>query len=483
MSLMKAPALGQYPEVPAPPPWRRFMLYFGPVIMSVALGLGTSEVILYPHLTVRFGTGWLGLMVLALVFQTFWAMELSRWTLAAGEHGGQHNGRALGPALAGVFVTGFMFLAFALPAWATAAASALRQILGWPADVRSGTVFWAYITFVAAFALVFFSRVAREYVEKVAFWTTLAAWALLLAGAIMGLQWSSIKDMAYHLFVWDIPKDMDWWVLGSTLAWAGAGPTLLWYTYWMRDAGWGMAKYAGSIPGWLGGPVAVEPVGGIPRESPENSRRLRQWLARSRFVLWVGYFLGSLFTIFIFIGLSDSILRPAGLCPSGFEVVKHQALFFSHSLGKAGIVAFLLMAWLFFFNTQLTVAEALVRQNTEASWSLSVKIRRFFGADIRKLYFFWWAVYLAVSFVLIGVQYFVPKADPFRYVTLAAMLSFVSLVFSMAATLWGNLTLYRHPALEAVRPKAWITTVLAIGLVFHLFWIARAVGYFFGFWK
>ncbi len=483
MSFFKAPELLRQNEVPLPPSWRNFMWLFGPVIMSVALGLGTSEVILYPHLTVRFGTGWLGLMVLALFFQTVWARELARWTLATGEHGGQHNSRVLGPLPAGILVTGFMFLAFALPAWATAAASALREIVGWPADARTGTVLWAYITFLIAFSLVFFSKVARQYVEKVAFWTTMAAWIILLIGAVLGIRWSSIKDMAYHLFVWQIPQDMDWWVLGSTLAWAGAGPTLLWYTYWMRDAGWGMSKYVGTIPGWFGKSANIEITGSIPEDNQTNAVRLKAWLVRSDLVLWAGYFLGSLFTIFIFIGLSDSILRPTGLCPKGFEVVKHQALFFSHSLGRLGTLAFLAMAWLFFFNTQLTVAEALVRQNAEATWSLSAGWRRFFKEDIKRIYFLWWPVYLLFSFILIGLQYFVPQADPFRYVTLAAMLSFVSLVFSLAAALVGCFTLYCRPPLVYLRPSILTILILSLGLAFHIYWILRALGYFFNFWR
>jgi hypothetical protein len=43
-----------------PLPFRKFMVYIGPCMMSVALGLGTSEHILYPRLTAEFRTGWVG---------------------------------------------------------------------------------------------------------------------------------------------------------------------------------------------------------------------------------------------------------------------------------------------------------------------------------------------------------------------------------------------------------------------------------------
>ncbi len=471
------------PEVPEPSAKKDFMVWIGPVMMTVALGLGTSEVILYPHLTSRFGVGWLGLMVLTLFLQTAWAQELARWTVVSGEHAVQGNGRILSYIGAVISISLFMFLAFMLPAWATAAASALRELLNWPLDTKTGTVFWAYITFFIVFCVVFFSKVARKYIEHIATWSTIIAWLILIITAILAIKIETISHMLTSLIKWNIPKEMDWWVLGSTIAWVGAGPTLIWYTYWMRDAGWGMARYIDSIPGWFGKSANPVSRGFIPEKNGENVSRLKTWVKRSHFVLWIGYFLGSLFTIFIFVGLSDSILRPAGLVPKGFDFVKHQAQFFVVSLGKFGLFLFLLMAWLLFFNTQLTTAEALVRQNSDFTWNISERLRNYFKNNIKGVYFIWWIVYLIISFVFIGVQYFVEGANPFAYVTTAAMLSFVSLLFSMIATFIGTMILYRTEIIRMVRPNIIWTTVLGIGVILHTYIILRAVGYFFGFWK
>ncbi|RKX71008.1 hypothetical protein DRP53_03000 [candidate division WOR-3 bacterium] len=460
-------------EVPRPKPWKEFMLYIGPVMMTVALGLGTSEIILYPHLTARFGTGWLGLMVIALFLQTVWAMEMARWTVVAGEHGAEFNSRVIGYPLAVILISGFMFIAFAIPAWATAAASALRELLAWPGDPKLGTVFWSYLTFGIVFLIIFFSKVARQYLEHLATWSTGLAWIILIIGAVISIRSTAIGHMARNLIIWEIPEGMDWWVLGSTLAWVGAGPTLIWYTYWMKDAGWGMAQYSVSIPGWFGKETRPEPVGSVPSQNGENISRLKGWIRRSHLVIWLGYFLGSLLTIFIMVGLSDSILRPAGLVPKGFDVVKFQARFFEAPLGQFGISLFLLMAWLFFFNTQATIAEALVRQNADITYRLT-------GKGIKRIYFTWWFVYLIASFVLIGLQYFVPGASPFTYVLFAAMLSFVSLVVSMGATFFGAIICYRSGILRAVRPSPFWIIALGIGFVIHIYIIIRAVAFRFG---
>src|SRR5687768_14336827 len=146
------------PEVPAPLPFKQFMVWTGPVVMALALGLGASEVVLYPNLTARFGPGWFGLMVLTLFFQTIWAQELARWTVVAGEHAGQSSARIVSFAGSVTTISLFMFVAFAIPTWATSAASALRELLHWPADPKLGTVFWSYVTFLFVFLVVFFSR-------------------------------------------------------------------------------------------------------------------------------------------------------------------------------------------------------------------------------------------------------------------------------------------------------------------------------------
>ena len=462
-----------HPEVPAPLPFRKFMVYIGPAMMTIALGLGTSELILYPRLTAEFGTGWVGMMVLSLIFQTVWAQEMARWTVMTGEHGVKFNSRIITSVGALVSITFFMFIAFAIPAWASVAATALLELVKWPAGKEIGTVFWAYVSFLLVFAVVFLSKVARSWIERIATVATLLAWGLLIVAAITTIKLGSVADIGKHLIFWDIPEKMNWWILGSTLSWVGGGPTLLWYTYWMKDAGWGMARNFGSIPGGRGKAIKIRSEGLFPEFTPENVSRLRVWLGRSNLVLWGAYFVGSLMTILIVVGLSDSILRPRGLVPSGFDVIRHQALFFKEPLGAFGAVLFLVMAWLFFFNNQMAISEAVVRQNADATMTF---FRKF---DIKKVYFVWWGIYLAISFVLIALQYFGGKINPFNFVTYSAMLSLVSLVVSVFATIIGKIVLYKGFPKE-LRPSLLSVVVLSAAFIFYVYIIVRALLSFFG---
>jgi hypothetical protein len=366
-----------------------------------------------------------------------------------------------------------MFIAFAIPAWASVAATALLELIKWPASTEIGTVFWAYISFLLVFAVIFMSKVARCWVERMATGATILAWGLLLVAAVTTIKLGSVAEIGKHIVFWDIPDKMNWWILGSTLSWVGGGPTLLWYTYWMKDAGWGMARNFGSIPGGMGKSVKIRSEGLFPEFTAGNISRLRVWLGRSNLVLWGTYFVGSLLTILVVVGLSDSILRPLGLVPSGFEVIKHQALFFKEPLGAFGAVLFLVMAWLFFFNNQMAISEAVVRQNADATMTLVGK------ADIKRVYFVWWGIYLVISFVLIALQYFGGGINPFSFVTYSAMLSLVSLVVSVLATIIGQLVLYKGFPRE-LRPGKLSVVVLSIGFIFYVYIIFRALVSFFG---
>jgi hypothetical protein len=410
-------------------------------MMVVALGLGTSELILYPRLGALYGVSWIGLLALGLFLQSFWAWAMVKWLILTGDDALRMASRIVGTIGAFLSITLLMFIAFAIPAWATAAASAFHDIVGVPEDKVFATVAWAYVFFVLALVFVIIPRVAKTAIEHIATWTTVVAWIIIAIAAIVQVPAEMWTNMLYHTVVIAIPEGFEWATLGAALAWVGAGPTLIWYTYWARDSGWGVAKYAGYIPGLLRGkPLTIRNELFMPKPTQENIARLNGWNKLAWLFVWIGYFLFNWITMLFLVGLSAAILQPRGLAPKGFEVVSAQALFLEGVLGPAGRVLFLVAAWLLIWNTQMTVAEALVRDLTNGLYLAFPRIRRWAEKDIRRLYFTIWPVYVAISFVLIALQYYVPGANPFAYVKLAALLSFPPIILS---SLYAGLTMVR----------------------------------------
>jgi membrane protein YdbS with pleckstrin-like domain len=121
----------------------------------------------------------------------------------------------------------------------------------------------------------------------------------------------------------------------------------------------------------------------------------------------------------------------------------------------------------------MAISEAVVRQNADATMTFLGK------TNIKKVYFAWWGVYLVISFVLIAFQYFGGKINPFSFVTYSAMLTLVSLVVSVFATIIGQIVLYKEFPRE-LRP-GWVSiAVLGAGFVFYVYIIVRALTSFFG---
>ncbi len=460
-------------EVPEPPTLKNFLLYIGPVMMIFGLGLGLSELVLYPHLTVKYGIGWIGWMILGLFFQTLWAMELSRWVVIIGENAAQQHARVFGKWGAAFLIVIPMFVAMGIPAWASSAGTALWHLIHFPPDQKVASVVWAIATFLFTFLLIVFSRVARKYVEILVLITTALAFGILIVASIIAVPLRVWRELWNVVWFPRISEGMNLWTFGSTLAWVGAGSTLLWYTYWMKDAGWGMSARFPSIPGWLGQKVKAPLVGAVVESNARNSTRLIQWLSRSHFVLWGIYFIGNLLTFFFIIGLSQVILAPAGLVPEGFDVLNHQALFFEKVLGPAGKIIFLAMAWFLVMNTQAAISEALMRQNTD----LTIQLFPSLSPRMKELYFGWWGIYLLFAVAVLVAPFFIPGANPFRYITTAAGFSFIALMFSMLASLTGALWFPRFISRKIranVAPSFWTIVLLTIGFVFHLYWLLRA---------
>ena len=86
---------------------------------------------------------------------------------------------------------------------------------------------------------------------------------------------------------------------------------------------------------------------------------------------------------------------------------------------------------------------------------------------------------MAISFVLIALQYFGGKINPFSFVTYSAMLSLVSLVVSVFATIVGQVALYRNFPRE-LRASRLSVVALSAGFVFYIYIIFRALVSFFG---
>jgi hypothetical protein len=152
----------------------------------------------------------------------------------------------------------------------------------------------------------------------------------------------------------------------TAIAFAGLGGFwILFYSYWLRDKGVGMAAHMGRITGAITDkPEVVTADGNLPEDRPEDARRWRQWERFLRTDVSVGI-VGNLFTTLMTCLLAYALLYPKGLLPQEYELAVVQAEFFRVSWGELGRILFLVVAAAFLADTWLATADAVSRMQAD----------------------------------------------------------------------------------------------------------------------
>ncbi|WP_236607792.1 Nramp family divalent metal transporter [Sandaracinus amylolyticus] len=159
----------------------------------------------------------------------------------------------------------------------------------------------------------------------------------------------------------------------TAVAFAGLGGFwTLFYSYWMREKGIGMAGGTG--------PAGGEAQPALPASEPEAPARLRAWHRYLSIESLTGI-IGNLFTTLMSCLLAYAILRPRGLMPDQFDIAVVQSEFFAASWGNAGRLLFLVIAGAFLADTWLATVDSVAHasrcgERALASFAKQDRVRR-----------------------------------------------------------------------------------------------------------
>ncbi len=484
--------IGKYPirkvkEVPVP---KSILLLGGPAIIELGLALGSGETIIWPTLSAKYGFILVWGAFIGLLMQTIWTQEMTRWPIVSGEHHIQGAGRVIGMAAATWLFLFLGYVAFIWPGWMIGGASAFYKLIGrWPGG-DYGLLFWVYFWALIVLAAVLLSRVARRAVEIIETITLFLAWAIILVTAITGTSLSDWGAMLKQMFTGfgDRPAEIDWWTFAAAIAFVGAGGLAnIWYTFWVRDAGFGMGKYVGTIPGLTGKPTAIDIYGAIPENTDENARRIKAWKNNVNSVLWIVFFLGNLITVLMFIALSHALLYKTGLVADmKVSEVRGQILELTSDaiarytpLGEIGGKLYLFSVWLILFNTQVALMEGLVRQAADTLYVTYEGVRNFVKKDIRLWYAYWWGGIIVVEFILVAAA-MIGGVSYGDLVAFGAVMSLLAMVISPLLLLYINTVLLKQlpdKIYQAIKPSPLFVALMAVAFVFYLIFFGIAVAF------
>jgi hypothetical protein len=256
--------------------------------------------------------------------------------------------------------------------------------------------------------------------------------------------------------------DMPAYELFSAIVFAGAGGTAnLFYSFYLRDKGWGMGARVAKVANPLRGreEAGVE-VGCLPPESAETVRRWRAWFAHVQRDQVLFFWLLNTLTILLFVFGALAVLHRGGLVPDQERLVWDEAALLGRLWGPAGRWLFLVIGVATLFTTQLTLVDGVARSIADIVHTAWPAARR------RPLG--WWYGVAAASWMVLGC------ALTYWYERLPALLFLLSAGFfgGVAMAIYCPLTLVLNRRLlpPPLRPgRVRQAVLLAIGVFYACF--------------
>jgi hypothetical protein len=436
------PAYKKAPLPPLPNMWRAL----GPGVIFMALAQGSGELIWWPYIIAKYGLSFLFLLLPACLLQFPVTYEIGRYTVLTGESIFQgfirlHRSFAF-------FLWILMTLSFLwFGAFAAAGGTSLAALTNFPPDwtPRGQTLFWGYASMSVFIGAILLSKVIYQLVESF-------MWGVALL-TVAGLLWACANDevirafpaFAEALFVVDLSMPRPWDSADATklltaITFAGLGGFwTLFYSYWMRDKGAGMAFYMGRLTGPITGKAETMPASGFVPGDDEGLAHVGRW---RRYLFWdVGIGIGgNLLTTLMTCLLAYALLFPSGLLPQGYDLAVVQSRFFEVSWGVVGKFIFLIVAAAFLSDTWLATADAVSRIHTDCLYAFFPKSQT---VSPRAWYLIFLFLLTAVTAATMGF------AEPGPLILLSAVIGFVGTVFFSVALIFLN-----HVHLPRHLPKA-----------------------------
>ena len=463
-------------ELPSPPMPRGlgWLSAVGPGIIALGVSIGSGEFLLGPAAFVRHGLSLLWVVLLAILLQTVFNMEVMRYTLATGEpvFTGFMRTRPSSNFWACFYVLLYL-LQVGWPAWAGTAAGAIFFVyarrLAQPADVSVIYLIGILAFLTCVVVLSVGKRIERtlEILNWILVATVLSGFLVLALmfvpantwfAAVVGLVGFDPVEGGFQF----LPAGADFFLLGALVAYSGAGGvTNLTLSNWARDKGYGMGELAGYIPAAIGGQkINLAQTGFTFSGDAEGMRRWRGWWRLIRVdqvcVFLVGAILGMVLPAVLYVTF---LQRGSDIQGLGISAALASAVAGRSGALLGGAIAFL-GAWLL-FKTQLDNLEGMVRAMTDILWSGSRRVRAWRHGDVRTIYYSVLAVVVLWGIVALRL------AQPIVLLKLGANVAgFVFIVTSLHLLYLNTRILPAH-----VRPPLWRRLALIAMAIFYGFFV------------
>lgn len=448
-------------EIPPAPSFKKLL---GPSFILLGLGLGSGELIMWPYLTSKFGMGIIWAAVLGITMQFFINMEIERYALVRGES------VFVGLARLGKIFP-FWFILSTIVPWMwpgiiTSGATLLGSVLG----IGNVTVFSIILLILVGVILTLGPVLykTQEFIQK--YMIVIGTPFVLVLSLFLAKtpDWVSLGEglIGKGDGFWFLPAAIPFASFLGAVAYAGAGGNLnLAQSFYVKEKGFGMGKFAGRITSLLTGKSENISLTGTKFEiNDEQVSRFKRWWKLINIEHGIVFWAMGMLTIVLLAFLSYlTLFGQNGTSDISF-VIKEASVLGTRTLPIIGTV-FLVIAGMMLFSTQLGVMDTTSRILAENLTLVSEK--KFPPETIRKnFYIFLWIQILAgVVILLLGFD------QPLALLTLAAVMNAVTMFVYIGLITYLNFKKLEKP----IRPSLFRVGVLALTFIFFGFFTIRTL--------
>jgi hypothetical protein len=445
----------QKKDFPEPLPLRKLI---GPSFIILGVGLGSGELILWPYLASNFGLGIIWAAVLGITFQFFINMEIERYTLATGESVFVGLTRKFGK------FTPYWFIGTTLIPWLW------PGIIASSATVLAAALGIAYSHYIGIGLLlllgIFYSlgKVVYKTQEKVQKAIILLGVPFVFLITLYFAQPTDWSALALGLTgvgdgFWLLPAALPVATFLSALAYAGAGGNLnLAQSLYIKEKGYGMAKWAGHITNVLSGKrETIQLEGATFEETAENISRFNIWWKRINIEHGIVFWMTGAFTMILLSLLAYATVygNPHVVTSINFVVLEGSVI--AQKTFPALGTFFLVMACIMLFGTQFSVYGSNARI---ASENLVITNKDKFTTDKLPKFFYgflWFQILAGITILALGFT------EPLALVVTGGVLNAISMFIYSGLILWMNMTSLPR----AARPHVIRSLIVFLAFLFY----------------
>jgi hypothetical protein len=386
----------------------------GPQAINFGISIGGGEAYLLPNVAARGTLHMHWLMTVSVVLETALVYECIKYSVC--------TGRSFFAATSVLGPRGFWpwfwavvtILTFAWPAWMGGAVIAAHRFtgIGNPLPFGPPHYLWAAVALLAVLVVFYFSSRTYAFLEK--FFTVIMIANIVLVVLITAIAAKPehyVKVLLGYLGILFLTEGYPAQLPGTdALAlFNQPGGSLMWVSFWVIAAGFGMGRYAGQVTGVLRPPERITTdelrwdVG-----DAEERRKMHQWVKLGGYslILWWAIIGGLIMTYLYSVAglayLHEDFLR-TGQIPTGVQVPVQMATIAQGVMGPMAGWLMLLFIMVTLYDAQFPLYDTFIGRTTCDAIAVTGRARR----PYRSYYF------VVVTAAVLAGFYLITVAQPF----------------------------------------------------------------------